>query len=352
MNPYDTLPPRSFWRSAIAEREWAAVGDLWTPKFPYTRATRFATAGSCFAQHISRALKAKGYAWVDGEPAPPYLRDDPATAALFNYGVFSFRTGNIYTTGLLKQWVEWAAGIEPVSDEIWEENGRYFDPFRPRIEPDGFATAEEVFASRGSTLRAIKHVFEQADVFVFTLGLTEAWTNRVTGVVYPMCPGTSAGTFDPTRHQFENYDYPETREKLFAALQGIRRINPDIRFLLTVSPVPLTATATGEHVLVATTYSKSVLRAVAGQFAAQRDDCDYFPSYEIIIGHPGKGVFFERNLRNVSQAGVDFVMGHFLASVQGDEPLPITRPEGGNEPDTAADDEVCEEAILEYFNAR
>ena len=44
----------------------------------------------------------------------------------------------------------------------------------------------------------------------------------------------------------------------------LRDYNENMRFILTVSPVPLVATAGSEHVLAATLYSKSVLRAVAG----------------------------------------------------------------------------------------
>ena len=40
-------------------------------------------------------------------------------------------------------------------------------------------------------------------------------------------------------------------------------MNPKARLVLTVSPVPLAATASGSHVLPATIYSKSVLRAAA-----------------------------------------------------------------------------------------
>ncbi len=47
-----------------------------------------------------------------------------------------------------------------------------------------------------------------------------------------------------------------------------RRINPQPRFILTVSPVPLVATMSGSHVSPASIYSKSVLRAPAGRSQA------------------------------------------------------------------------------------
>ena len=85
--------------------------------------------------------------------------------------------------------------------------------------------------------------------------------------------------------------------------------------LLTVSPVPLIATASAEHVLVATTYSKSVLRAVAGSLAERLPDCHYFPSFELISSHPSRGMFFNPDLRTVEQRGVAFVMEHFFKAI-------------------------------------
>ncbi|MGW2511378.1 hypothetical protein ACWC0A_18500 [Streptomyces scopuliridis] len=33
MDPYQSLPGRSFWRPAAAEWDRLAIDDLWTPKF-------------------------------------------------------------------------------------------------------------------------------------------------------------------------------------------------------------------------------------------------------------------------------------------------------------------------------
>ena len=38
--------------------------------------------------------------------------------------------------------------------------------------------------------------------------------------------------------------------------------------------------------LTANSYSKSLLRTVAGQLAQEHRDVDYFPSYELITGEP------------------------------------------------------------------
>jgi len=52
--------------------------------------------------------------------------------------------------------------------------------------------------------------------------------------------------------------------------------------LLTLSPVPLTATARPHHVLTASMAAKATLRAAIDAFVLTHEDADYFPSYEIV----------------------------------------------------------------------
>ncbi|WP_268246034.1 GSCFA domain-containing protein [Pseudodonghicola xiamenensis] len=324
---------------------------LWTPKFQITSDTRVATAGSCFAQHISAAMQGRGYTWLDSEPAPVCMSKKVRKS--YNYEVFSFRTGNIYTPALLRQWVFWALGLEAPSSEVMETDGRFFDPYRPAIEPGGYACAEEVLLARETTLACIRAALIEMDLFVFTLGLTEGWINTTDGTVYPVCPGTIAGQFDADLHAFRNFSYDETLQAMQQAFEAIKEVNPNVKFLLTVSPVPLTATASGDHVLVSTTYSKSVLRAVAGALSSMREDTDYFPSYEVISGAPYRAMFFDPNLRTVTPKGVEHVMSHFFAGVgmQQETPVDPIRKGAPKKVETVGDDLVCEEAVMEAWNA-
>ncbi len=356
-NPYSNLPESAFWKTAVASKNRFEISGLWDPKFQILPRQKVATFGSCFAQHIGRALRARGFHWFISEKAPPKL--SPKSMAAFNYDLFSCRTGNIYTTSLLNQWVQWALGEKAVPDEYWEANGRYFDPFRPVVEPDGFESLDEMRASRDHTIASFRTAITEAKVFVFTLGLTESWFNKSRGYEYPMCPGTAAGTFEPTEHVFKNQDFPFIRANLAAAFARIRSVNRGVRFIVTVSPVPLTATYSNRHVLTATMESKSILRAVAAQVSNGRPATDYFPSYEIISSPVFGGQFFEPNMRSVSSFGVNFVMDSFFAAQTakfgGPPPQPgarngarKSRPAGKQ----AHDDVVCEELLLEAFGPR
>lgn len=313
LNPYIDLPARAFWRTAVAEPSCRAMTELWQPKFPVTRDDSILTAGSCFAQHLSGALVKHGYGWIDAEPGPE--RAPRSERRLFGYGVFSFRTGNIYTVALLRRWVEAAFAVKPLGDEAWASDGRWFDPLRPAIEPGGFASRAELTVLRATTLAAIRRALTTSTLFVYTLGLVEGWCNAATGDAYATCPGTQGGTFDPDAHQFVEYDYADIIADLEATLNLIATHNPAMRFLLTVSPVPLTATGSGHHVLVASSYAKSVLRAVAGTLQRRRADTDYFPAYEIVTNPAARCDYFEANRRSVTASGVDLVMSHFFAGI-------------------------------------
>ncbi|MGW1045386.1 GSCFA domain-containing protein [Streptomyces sp. NPDC002547] len=337
------LPARSFWRTAVTEPDPSDIGDLWTPKFTFGQDDPIITAGSCFARHIGPALLSEGMNWYDAEPAPPGLSQDERLAR--GFGRFSFRTGNIYTAAALRQWIAWALDEEQAPEEVWTDNdGRCHDPYRPTVEPTGFSTPGEVLASRRATLKAIRHALAKAEVFIFTLGLTETWTDSAHGTALPMCPGTVRGTFDPARHILNNHTAADIHRDLAAAVTMARRINPRLRTILTVSPVPLTATATGRHALVATTYSKAALRAAAGQLADELQHVDYFPSYEIVTAPAFRAMSYESNLRTVSASGVAFVMRHFFLGLRGE-----TAPTAESTTAPAGEEQWCDDAILDYY---
>ncbi len=353
-NPYTDLPPSRYWRSAVAEKHPLDMDELFSPKFRIGPEERIAVAGSCFAQHVGRALRSNGFSVLDEEPAPNGLEAE--VAETFGYGIYSARYGNIYTARQLVQLLKDCASGTVRETDFWIRGNRYYDALRPSVEPEGLGSLEEAVAHRRQHLRKVKALLGKTDVFIFTLGLTEAWQDIATGIVYPSCPGVIAGRFDPEKHAFKNFDVEEVMQDMIEARSLLKAINPGMRFLFTVSPVPLTATASGQNVLVATTYSKSVLRAVCGALYGKFEDVDYFPSYEIIVSPSTRGFFYEPNMRSVNRHGVDHVMRTFLTA-QGVETAGRGKRAGGQKGKKAngkapvrKDDVVCEEALLEAFS--
>ena len=272
-----------------------------------------ATAGSCFAQHVSRSLKSAGFNFFVAEPAPTDLPENLATER--HYGLFSARFGNIYTPRQLVQLFDRAFGSFIPTLDAWSHPVRddcVIDPFRPQIQRDGFASIELLLDDRQEHLACVRRMFEELDVFVFTLGLTEAWVHRDDGAVVPLAPGVAGGRWPATDFQFHNFSVDEVRADLNDFLARLRRVNPGSRVIFTVSPVPLAATYEDAHVLCSTTYSKSVLRVAVDEVCRHADAATYFPSFEIITGAQALGRYWDDDLRSVRPSGVAHVMRCFL----------------------------------------
>jgi hypothetical protein len=313
-NPYDAKPDYQFWRRSFANRAPTEVDLVTKPRFTFSPKDLVATAGSCFAQHVSRKLSTLGFHFMvtEREPLFPFSGTE-------NFGVFSARYGNVYTVRQFKQLFWRAHGLFEPADRYWQrEDGRYVDPFRPYIAPEGFASPDEVAKEREAHLAAVRDLFEDCDVFILTLGLTEGWVSVQDGAVFPLAPGVVGAQGYEADYRFRNFTVAEMEKDLRDVLLRLHAINPGCRVLLTVSPVALIATYEDTHVLAATTYSKSALRVVAEGAKREFDFVDYFPSYEMIMGPHGRGAFLEDDLREVRPEGVEYAMAafarHYLGS--------------------------------------
>lgn len=354
-NPYAGVNKIQFWKNSVAGVAREALDPVIMPRFSITRDAKVATAGSCFAQHIARTLKASGFHYFVPEAAPDGLNDQQARDR--NYGVFSARFGNIYTVRQLLQLIERVEGNYEPRDMIWPgKSGGVVDPYRPQIEPNGFADEGALLASRGDHFAAVRTMLREMDIFIFTLGLTEGWRSKHDGAVFPLAPGVAGGAMDAAEYEFVNFDVDSIRQDMHQVIAVLKRINPNCRIILTVSPVPLIATFEPRHALVATTYSKAVLRVVADEMWRRYDHVDYFPSYEIITGAYNRGAYYEDDLREVREEGVAHVMRtfmrHYADGTNNGDNLPAVsdkKDDGSTRPRNALFDIVCDEEAITNF---
>ena len=340
---YADLPDESFWRRCLATPDFR-IEEIYRPSVRIDREEAVATAGSCFAQKIGRELRLSSARFLDMEPVPHGMGE--ATAATLGFGLFSARYGNIYSTAQLAQLAEDALTGHLRDEAFWQKDGRWFDGLRPRLEPGGFATAELAREARRAHLAQVRRMFEEAGVFIFTLGLTERWEDVRSGTVFPICPAAVDAAFGDPAHRFHNARVGEVVEEMTRMLALVRAVNPGLRVILTVSPVPLMATATGGHVLGATGRSKAVLRAAVDEVVATLPDCDYFPSYEIATQNPLMRDAFGADQREVRPEVVDLIMRVFFAGQTG----LVRLARDGVGPD-AAEAEICDEILLDAARA-
>lgn len=310
-HPYRRQPSKAFWSRSVAT-SFDAVEVVDAPDILIRQSDRVASAGSCFASNLVPYLEQAGFAYVRTERPHPMFEPLPEN---LGYRNFSAAYGNIYTARQFLQLLDRATGRFVPAEDRWYSDGHVLDPFRPGLRYPARSDAE-FDALTSQHLAAVRRAFELASVVVFTLGLTEAWWSTIDGAVYPACPGTVAGLFDAKLHAFHNFTVDEVRHDLRLIVARLRELRPSVRIILTVSPVPLVATATTHHVLYATTYSKSVLRVAAEETAAAERDVIYFPAYEIVTGPQAPHDYFEADRRNVSETGIRCVMKALLAKCE------------------------------------
>ncbi len=300
MNPYENLPSSAFWRTGVTNND--GLADIHRPKWELKKTDLVVTMGSCFAQHIGKKLKSLDF-------NVPYF-DDPKNVKSV---AFSANYGNIYTVRQALQILQEADGSFKPSEIAWKTEHGYVDCLRPNVMDTDFKTIEELQQCRDIHLKSCMNAIEKLDVFIFTLGLSEAWLIKECGRVLPVVPGLLGGLFNPDKYVFKNFSFLEIKEDLDSLISLITKIRQGRSFkvLLTVSPVPLTATAEPRHVLVSSTSSKAILRAVADEVSNANDFVDYFPSYEIVTNPKTIQFNYEDNLRTVKKSIVDEVMNIF-----------------------------------------
>jgi hypothetical protein len=117
---------------------------------------------------------------------------------------------------------------------------------------------------------------------------------------------------DPDRYEFQLSSFAAN----WANLEAIHSLlstfgHPDVHIVVTVSPVPLMNTFSTMDIVVANSWAKGLLRAVAQEWAAAHQNVDYFPSYEI-VQNSDRAAAWEDDLRHVRGAAVHHIMDLFV----------------------------------------
>jgi len=129
-----------------------------------------------------------------------------------------------------------------------------------------------------------KKLFDETDVYILTLGLSEVWHDEQTGGVFWRTIPKDA--FDPARHKFRVSTVDENRDNLAAIHALIRKHRPDAKIVLTLSPIPLAATFRNVSCVSANTVSKAVLRVAIDEImrdVGPEGALHYWPGFEIVV---------------------------------------------------------------------
>jgi GSCFA family len=275
------------------------------PKFKFHRQDKFYAIGSCFARGIENALAAQNV--IVESAAPEFAKLQPARTKVSALGFT-----NKYNTYSILNELRWALdpGAEFPRDSIVPlTKTKWYDPHtNPTLE---FVDLEETLQRR-ALIHTVTRRITTCRAVIVTLGLAEVWRDIKADVYVNRTPIPSLFKSDPARYEFQLSSFAAN----WANLEAIHSLlstfgHPDVRIVLTVSPVPLMNTFSHMDIVVANSWAKALLRAVAHEWAAAHQNVDYFPSYEI-VQNSDRAAAWGADLRHVTGASVQHIMDLFL----------------------------------------
>ena len=223
------------------------------------------------------------------------------------------RTGigfiNKYNTFSILNELRWAldpAAVFPVESIGKVTETTWSDPHaNPTLE---LVSLEETLKRRALLQTVTKRIVNCRAVIV-TLGLAEVWRDIKADVYLNNTPIPPLREREPDRYELHLTSFAQNWQNLEAIHALLSRYgHPDLRIVVTVSPVPLHATFLKMDVVLATTYAKSLLRAAAQQWATAHENVDYFPSYEI-VQNSDRAAVWESDRIHVTSAGYSTSLG-------------------------------------------
>lgn len=231
----------------------------WLPPSPFiTKEHTIIAFGSCFAEHILNLLQGWGYKVGNSKSKPTH---HGTTTHVANHG------DGMANTFTVRQQFEWAYENKQFVEDLWY-----------------YSSKEEAAAKDEAIRQETKRLFDETDVFIITLGLSEVWYDKASGdVFWRAVPDTK---FDKDKHGFRVSTCAENIDNMEKIIELIRKHRPQATIIFTLSPVGLLATFRPVSCITANSVSKAILRASVDEVIrnhANDKNIFYWPSYEMIM---------------------------------------------------------------------
>lgn len=261
---------------AIAMKDFRTELKMAPSENPVGLKSRILTQGSCFAEAIGDRL------------------------ATFKLKALANPFGVIYNPESIHKALSYGIFNEPVPEHTFLQNHDVylnynfhstFSALHPR----------DLSAKLTNTIGAVHYFLKDADWLILTYGTAWVYHRRDTGEVVANCHKLPREKF--TRSLMTIEEVVSSFGTLYAHL---KKFNPGIRVMLTVSPV---RHLKDTHEL--NQVSKSVLRVACHYIAAQFDDAEYFPAYEVMMDDLRDYRFYKTDMLHPTTEAEDYIWEKF-----------------------------------------
>lgn len=177
------------------------------------------------------------------------------------------------------------------------------DKFRAVVNPDG------VMYNPASILHTVDRYVDRLEAedaeapstAVFTLGTNHVYILNETGEIVDNCRKRPQRLFTERELTVD-----ECAEYLCRAIGRLRSVNPDVRVVLTVSPIRY-----AKYGFHGSQLSKAVLLLAADKVVRGQDMVEYFPAYEIVNDELRDYRFYREDMLHPSDQAVEYIWQRF-----------------------------------------
>ncbi len=234
------------------------------------------TIGSCFAQNIAEYFSANRFN-VLGNP----------------FGVL-YNPISIYNS--LKFALDKKSFTE--SDLIFHQSEWHSFYHHSDFSSD---KSEQILQNINDGILGTNKFLESANYIIITLGTSYVYRYLQNNTIVSNCHKISQKEFEHFR-----LDLNETIEIIKSTIEQVEKINPNVKFILTVSPVRHWKDGAHNNQL-----SKANLLLAIDEIVKTKDNCTYFPSYEIVIDDLRDYRFYKEDLVHPNKVATDYIWEKF-----------------------------------------
>lgn len=163
---------------------------------------------------------------------------------------------------------------------------------------------DELYNKLENCLSQTAEAIRNADFLLLTLGSAIVYRHIETGNVVANCHKMPNALFEKYL-----YNIDHLRDDLTCSLKILRKANPKLNVVLTVSPVRHT-----RDTLPLNSVSKSMLRVIAHELTIWNHWVTYFPAYELMMDDLRDYRFYEVDMIHPNTQAQEYIFGKFAES--------------------------------------
>ena len=258
--------------------------------FSFSYKKKFLIIGSCFSENISKKLN------------------------YFKFNTYSNPFGILFNPKAIETLITNAINLKEYTEkDIFNLNERWhcFDAHSDLSN----SNKNELLSNLNTAIKSTNKQLETASHIIITLGT--AWTYR-----FIETDSFVGNCHKVPQHKFkkELLSIVEINKSLSSIISLIRKVNPDINFIFTVSPI--------RHLkdgFIENQQSKSHLISALHQIIKKQENTFYFPSYEIMMDELRDYRFYKEDMIHPNQIAINYIWEKFYENWLSDEAIDLKK---------------------------